>query len=89
MLITTLTAIPGKTYEVLGLVRGTFAMCDRDSFYDIVNDVTEDMVHQAAMLGADAVVDVRYETLNCPHFDKARPNAPLCIAYGTAVHFIG
>lgn len=87
MLLTTLASIPGKPFEVLGLVRGTYVQCDRDSYSDVVRDVTDDMIHAAEWLGADAVVDLRYETAGNSLAGESGTALPFCIAYGTAVKF--
>lgn len=100
MLITTTEQIPGRIYEVLGLVQGSTIQCKnlgRDitqglktlvggelgAYTDMMNQArataTDRMAAQAAGMGADAVVAVRYTT------SAVMQGAAEVLAYGTAV----
>ena len=100
MLIITSESIPGREYQVLGLVKGHTVQTVnviRDigaSFKTLVggelkkynemmanarNIATGRMEQEAAAMGADAIVGVRYAT------SASRQGAAEIMAYGTAV----
>ena len=99
MLISTIETIPGKSFQVLGLVQGgiTVFLATRkmsDFFRQERTSYTEDLQTQrevaiqrmsqaAAQMGADAVVGVRFEV------SAVSPNGSYSdiLAYGTAVKF--
>lgn len=102
MLITTVETIPGKSYTVLGLARGSTIQCrnfghdlmssmrnlvggEMESYTAMMNDArdlaTSRMADEAARMGADAVVGMRYTT------SSVMQGAAEVMAYGTAVKF--
>ncbi len=102
MLLTTTEQIPGKPYQVLGLVQGSTIRCknighdflsglqnlvggEMESYTQMMDEAreiaTSRMTRQAADLGADAVVSMRYMTASVAQ------GAAEVMAYGTAVRF--
>lgn len=102
MLITTVETIPGKSYTVLGLARGSTIQCrnfghdlmssmrnlvggEMESYTAMMNDArdlaTNRMTDEAARMGADAVIGMRYTT------SSVMQGAAEVMAYGTAVKF--
>ena len=98
MLIVTIDSIPGKNFEVLGIVRGSTVQ-SRNFGHDImagfrtlvggeIRDYAE-MLAEARQIatgrmamGADAVIGMRYAS------SSVMQGAAECIAYGTAVKFV-
>lgn len=100
MLLTTTEFIAGRTYQTIGLVRGstiqskhigadigqsfkTIVGGELKSYTDMLNKArdiaTQRMIEQAQMLGADAVVSMRFAT------SSVMNGAAEVMAYGTAV----
>lgn len=100
MILTTTEFIAGKTYNTLGLVRGstiqskhigsdigqsfkTIVGGELKSYTDMLNKArdiaTQRMIEQAASMGADAIVSVRFTT------SSVMNGAAEVMAYGTAV----
>lgn len=103
MLLTTTDSLPGVSYSLLGLVRGSTVQCknfgrdfmsglqnlvggEMDAYTDLMNQsreiACERMTEQAAKLGADAVIAMRFCT------SSITQGAAEVMAYGTAVKFI-
>ena len=102
MLIVTTETIPGRSYEVLGLVQGstiqtvnvvrdigsglkTLIGGELTKYTDMMAKArqlaTDRMAEEAARMGADAVVCVRYSSAS------VMQSAAEVMAYGTAVKF--
>ena len=80
MLMVTLTEIPGKKLEPLGVVSGA----ERGNRPGVTISIAmEEMEEQAAALGADAVIDVRIIS----HAVSESANS-IHTVYGTAVKFV-
>lgn len=85
MLITTTASIPGKTIDLIGLVTGA-ADSTVSNISGVVKKAKEGIVQAAEEVGADAIIDFRYELENKT---LARNDGRLfCIAYGTAVKLV-
>ena len=95
--------IPGKNFEMIGLVRGTMIQSvhvgkdimnsfrtlvggELTSYTEMMNEAravaTKRMSDDAAAMGADAVVNIRYSS------SQVMQGAAEIMAYGTAVKFI-
>ena len=89
MMLVSIDSIPGKEYEVLGIVKGTIVQSKnfgRDFMAFLKTLVggqiaTKRMVDEATALGADAIVGVRYGS------SAVMQGAAEIVAYGTAVKF--
>ena len=95
MIIVNTDYISGKEIETIQLVKGSIVFSKnvvRDIFAgeiggysEMMNEArqkaTERMISEATMIGADAIVNVRYST------SALMANAAEIIAYGTAVRF--
>ena len=102
MLLVNTEHIPGREYQVLGLVRGstiqtrhlgkdigqglkTLVGGELKSYTEMMNSArdlaTSRMADEAARLGADAVVNIRYTT------SAIMQGAAEVMVYGTAVKF--
>ena len=94
MILTTTEHIPGKEYEVLGLVRGSTIQSKNlgkditqslKAYTEMMNEAralaTKRMVEDAESQGADAVVCMRYASAS------VMQGAAEVMAYGTAVKF--
>lgn len=102
MMLVTIDSIPGKEFEVLGIVKGTIVQSKnvgRDfmaamktlvggelaGYTEMLNEArqlaSKRMVDEAAALGADAIVGVRYGS------STIIQGAAEIVAYGTAVKF--
>ncbi|MCL2564483.1 MAG: heavy metal-binding domain-containing protein [Defluviitaleaceae bacterium] len=100
MLIVSVNEIPGKSYEVIGLVKGSVVQSKhvgRDIMAGLKTIVggeirgytemlmeardlaTKRMIEEARVLGANAILGVRYESASIMQ------NAAEVLAYGTAV----
>ncbi len=103
MLLTTTQEIPGKNFEVLGIVKGnivttknfgkdfmagmkTLVGGEIESYTNMLNEARQiavkRMVDEAGMLGANAIVNVRYASAS------VMQGAAEVIAYGTAVKYL-
>lgn len=103
MLMTTTDGIPGKTLEVLGMVRGEMVQSkhigrdfmaglkgivggELSGYTEMISEAraaaTERMLREAAALGADAVVAIRFSS------SSVMQGASEILIYGTAVRFV-
>ena len=104
MLLVNIDYIPGKELEVLGLVKGTVVQSKnfgKDfmagmktlvggevvAYTEMLSEARQiavgRMVKEAEALGADAIVCLRFAS------SSVMQGAAECIAYGTAVKFVG
>jgi hypothetical protein len=86
MIITTLSELPGRRYEALGLVSAAcyIPVGMRTDAHAIGSDQFE---AQAQALHADAVVDVRMQVLQEPSGHPGPPRVIVALL-GTAVRFL-
>ncbi len=103
MILVNTDYIPGKNFEMIGLVRGTMIQSvhvgkdimnsfrtlvggELTSYTEMMNEAravaTKRMSDDAAAMGADAVVNIRYAS------SQVMQGAAEIMAYGTAVKFI-
>jgi len=103
MILVNIDYLPGKEFEILGLVKGStirskdFVKDFRAGLKTIVGGelgdytemmdearaiATKRMVQEADMMGADAIINVRYSS------SEVMQGAAESLAYGTAVKFI-
>ncbi len=103
MILVNTDYIPGKNFEMIGLVRGTMIQSvhvgkdimnslrtlvggELTSYTEMMNEAravaTKRMADDAAAMGADAVVNIRYAS------SQVMQGAAEIMAYGTAVKFI-
>ncbi|EOS69930.1 YbjQ family protein [Lachnospiraceae bacterium 48-42] len=103
MILVNTDYIPGKNFEMIGLVRGTMIQSvhvgkdimnsfrtlvggELTSYTEMMNEAravaTKRMSDDAAAMGADAVVNIRYSS------SQVMQGAAEIMAYGTAVKFI-
>ena len=103
MILVNTDYIPGKKFEMIGLVRGSMIQSvhigkdivnsfktlvggELTSYTEMMNDAraiaTKRMADDAASMGADAVINIRYSS------SQVVQNAAEVMAYGTAVKFI-
>lgn len=103
MLLVNTDYIPGKKFEVIGLVRGSMIQSvhlgkdimnsfktlvggELTSYTEMMNEAraiaTKRMSEDAAAMGADAIVNIRYTSA------QVVQGAAEMMAYGTAVKFI-
>lgn len=103
MILVNTDYIPGKKFEMIGLVRGTTIQTvhvgkdivnsfktlvggELTSYTEMMNDAralaTKRMADDAASMGADAVINIRYAS------SQVMQNAAEMLAYGTAVKFV-
>ena len=103
MLLTNTEHLPGRDYQILGLVRGstiqtkhlgkdigssfkTLVGGELKAYTEMMDEARElatgRMTEEAARLGADAVVNIRYAT------SAIMQGAAEVMAYGTAVKFV-
>ncbi len=103
ILMTTTDAIPGKNYEIIGIVQGNtiqtknigrdftqglrhIAGGELKAYVDMVSKAralaTERMLEEAQMMGADAVVGLRYTS------STVAAGAAEILAFGTAVKYV-
>ena len=103
MIVVNTDYIPGKNFEMIGLVRGTMIQSvhvgkdimnsfrtlvggELTSYTEMMNEAravaTKRMSDDAAAMGADAVVNIRYSS------SQVMQGAAEIMAYGTAVKFI-
>ena len=103
MLLITAETIPGKKYEIVGLVEGgtvqsrhmgqdigasfkTLVGGELKSYTGMMEDArriaTQRLKDQAAALGADAVIGLRYSS------SAIMQGAAEVLAYGTAIRFV-
>ena len=103
MILVNTDYIPGKNFEMIGLVRGTMIQSvhvgkdimnsfrtlvggELTSYTEMMNEAravaTKRMSDDAAAMGADAVVNIRYSS------SQVMQGAAEMMAYGTAVKFI-
>ena len=90
MMLVSIDSIPGKDFEVLGIVKGTIVQSKnfgRDFMAAMktlvggeIKGYTE-MLNEAKSLGADAIVGIKYGS------SALMQGAAEIIAYGTAVRF--
>ncbi len=104
MQLVSIDFIPGRDYDVLGLVKGavvqskhfgkdfmaglkTIVGGEIKGYTEMINEArniaTERMIQEAAGMGADAIVGVRYGS------SAVMDGAAEVLAYGTAVKFKG
>jgi uncharacterized protein YbjQ (UPF0145 family) len=81
MLLSTLPDIPGRTYDVIGVVFGRADIgigkyLGGKKATDL-EDMFQDMVQQASRMGADAIIDIKMPAVGGEH--------PVVAAIGTAV----
>lgn len=103
MILVNTDYIPGKNFEMIGLVRGTMIQSvhvgkdimnsfrtlvggELTSYTEMMNEAravaTKRMADDAAAMGADAVINIRYTS------SQVMQGAAEIMAYGTAVKFI-
>ena len=103
MIIVTIDHIPGRNYEVLGVVKGNVVQSKNfgkdfmsamkglvggeivaytEMLAEARQIATGRMAKEAEVLGADAVLNLRYAS------SSVMQSAAECIAYGTAVRFV-
>ncbi|MDD7770760.1 YbjQ family protein [Suipraeoptans intestinalis] len=103
MILVNTDYIPGKKFEIIGLVRGTMVQSvhigkdilnsfktivggELTSYTEMMNEsratATRRMAEDAASMGADAVINIRYAS------SQIVQNASEVMAYGTAVKFV-
>ncbi len=103
MILVNTDYIPGKNFEMIGLVRGTMIQSvhvgkdimnslrtlvggELTSYTEMMNEAraiaTKRMAEDAASMGADAVVNIRYAS------SQVMQGAAEIMAYGTAVKFV-
>lgn len=103
MILVNTDYIPGKKFEMIGLVRGSMIQSvhvgkdivnsfktlvggELTSYTEMMNDAramaTKRMAEDAASMGADAVINIRYSS------SQVVQNAAEVMAYGTAVKFV-
>lgn len=103
MILVNTDYIPGKNFEMIGLVRGTMIQSvhvgkdimnsfrtlvggELTSYTEMMNEAravaTKRMSDDAAAMGADAVVNIRYAS------SQVMQGAAEIMAYGTAVKFV-
>ena len=103
MILVNTDYIPGKKFEMIGLVRGSMIQSvhvgkdivnsfktlvggELTSYTEMMNDAramaTQRMAEDAASMGADAVINIRYSS------SQVVQNAAEVMAYGTAVKFV-
>ena len=85
MLICNLSEIPGKKFEVLGIVKNAVSavVSATNATNDLnfaLSDAEENIIEDAEELGADAIVNFTYTSIGYPSTGV--------IACGTAVKFI-
>ncbi|WP_418666982.1 heavy metal-binding domain-containing protein [Allofournierella sp.] len=104
MLIVTTESLPGRPYEALGMVKGnvvqsknfgkdfmsamkTLVGGEVVAYTEMLSEARQiavgRMVKEAEALGADAIVCLRFAS------SSVMQGAAECIAYGTAVKFVG
>ena len=86
MLLVNIDYIPGKEFEVLGLVgMKTLVGGEITGYTEMLNEARQiavkRMVDEAERLGADAVINIRYGS------SSVMQGAAEVIAYGTAVKY--
>ena len=102
MLLLNLTYVPGKDFEVIGIVRGNIVRSEsvRKSVFATMSNLikgelhghtealrearqtaTNRMVAEAALMGADAVINVKYDAAGIAD------GTVEVLAYGTAVKY--
>lgn len=102
MILVNTDYIPGKKFEMIGLVRGTMIQSvhvgkdivnsfktlvggELTSYTEMMNEAraiaTKRMADDAAAMGADAVINIRYAS------SQVMQGAAEIMAYGTAVKF--
>ena len=85
MLLITLNYVPGKEIEALGIVSGmkTLVGVELSAYTEMLNETrqiaTKRMVDEAEVLGADAVINIRYGSASMMQ------GAAEVVVYGTAV----
>ena len=103
MILVNTDYIPGKNFEMIGLVRGTMIQSvhvgkdimnslrtlvggELTSYTEMMNEAraiaTKRMSDDAAAMGADAVINIRYAS------SQVMQGAAEIMAYGTAVKFV-
>lgn len=103
MILVNTDYIPGKNFEMVGLVRGTMIQSvhvgkdimnsfrtlvggELTSYTEMMNEAravaTKRMSDDAAAMGADAVINIRYAS------SQVMQGAAEIMAYGTAVKFV-
>lgn len=103
MILVNTDYIPGKNFEMIGLVRGTMIQSvhvgkdimnslrtlvggELTSYTEMMNEAraiaTKRMAEDAASMGADAVINIRYSS------SQVMQGAAEIMAYGTAVKFV-
>lgn len=103
MILVNTDYIPGKKFEIIGMVRGTMVQSvhigkdilnsfktivggELTSYTEMMNEsravATRRMAEDAASMGADAVINIRYAS------SQIVQNASEVMAYGTAVKFV-
>ena len=103
MILVNTDYIPGKNFEMIGLVRGTMIQSvhvgkdimnsfrtlvggELASYTEMMNEArataTKRMADDAAAMGADAVINIRYAS------SQVMQGAAEIMAYGTAVKFV-
>ncbi len=102
MIVVNIDHIPGKEYQILGMVQGAMVQTvhagkdifnsfktilggELTSYTEMMNSsratATSRMIDQAASIGADAVINVRYTS------SQVMQGASEVLAYGTAIKF--
>lgn len=103
MILVNTDYIPGKNFEMIGLVRGSMIQSvhvgkdimnsfrtlvggELTSYTEMMNEAravaTKRMADDAAAMGADAVINIRYAS------SQVMQGAAEIMAYGTAVKFV-
>lgn len=103
MILVNTDYIPGKNFEMIGMVRGTMIQSvhvgkdimnsfrtlvggELTSYTEMMNEAravaTKRMADDAASMGADAVINIRYAS------SQVMQGAAEIMAYGTAVKFV-
>lgn len=103
MILVNTDYIPGKNFEMIGLVRGTMIQSvhvgkdimnsfrtlvggELTSYTEMMNEArataTKRMADDAAAMGADAVINIRYAS------SQVMQGAAEIMSYGTAVKFV-
>ena len=99
MILVNTDYIPGKNFEMIGLVRGTMIQSvhvgkdimnsfrtlvggELTSYTEMMNEARKRMADDAAAMGADAVINIRYAS------SQVMQGAAEIMAYGTAVKFV-
>jgi len=83
MLLSTLPDLPGRTYDVIGVVFGrasvytTLKVDKKDPTLENLESMFQNMIQQASRMGADAIIDIKMPAVG--------GQMPIVVAIGTAV----